>query len=409
MGRPPTPVGHYGNIKTKEIVFTTPDGKSGKRYEARTLFRMADGSLKDVMRTGSTKQKAIDRLKERLTILATEAHGSDITPDTRMVKIAALWLEDIERQARLGTLADETARIYGNHLAKWILPALGELLAREVRAMTVDRVIQNAQDKRSAATARGVRAVLSNLCTFAVRHGAMSLNPVRSASRLAEDDGQEVVAMSLEQRLDLGAKLRDLGRGHLVDSRGHKLGERALIWQLLPDIYESMLATGVRIGELLALTGDEIDPAAREVAIDYHIVRVRGQGLMRKSLRKGRKAGIVLRVPDWSVPMWRRLKLASGGGPIFRSAKGGWMSPSNVVSNLRKAFDECGYEWVTSHVFRKTVATVLDQADLPTTAIADQLGNSPAMVNKHYRARRVANPASASALEGMLKPEEGAS
>lgn len=63
-------------------------------------------------------------------------------------------------------------------------------------------------------------------------------------------------------------------------------------------------------------------------------------------------------------------------------------------------------ETVTSHVWRKTVATVLDEADLPTTAIADQLGvngNTRAVAEKHYRRKRAANQANADALEGMLR------
>lgn len=72
------------------------------------------------------------------------------------------------------------------------------------------------------------------------------------------------------------------------------------------------------------------------------------------------------------------------------------------MKEIRREFDAIGYEWVTSHVFRKTVATVLDEANLPTTAIADQLGNTPAVVERHYRATRVANPHTAGALDDML-------
>jgi len=61
-----------------------------------------------------------------------------------------------------------------------------------------------------------------------------------------------------------------------------------------------------------------------------------------------------------------------------------------------------GYGWVTSHVFRKTVGTVLDEAGLPTTAIADQLGNSREVAERHYRKRRKANPQNVAALESML-------
>jgi len=47
-----------------------------------------------------------------------------------------------------------------------------------------------------------------------------------------------------------------------------------------------------------------------------------------------------------------------------------------VINRLTEAVTAVGYEWATSHVFRKTVGT-LDEADLPITAIADQLGNIP--------------------------------
>ena len=154
------------------------------------------------------------------------------------------------------------------------------------------------------------------------------------------------------------------------------------------------------------MSGEEVDLSEQTVAVDYHLIRVTGQGLVRKRLRKGRKSGLLLRVPAWSLAMWRRRKLASGGGPLFRGWTGGWLDPSNVINRISEAFTEIGYGWVPSHVFRKTVATVLDEAGLPTTALADQLGNTPAVVERHYRKRRVANKDSAAALESMVAEKE---
>ncbi|MEV5721335.1 hypothetical protein AB0L41_46385 [Amycolatopsis mediterranei] len=45
---------------------------------------------------------------------------------------------------------------------------------------------------------------------------------------------------------------------------------------------------------------------------------------------------------------------------------------------------------------------MLDEADLPITAIGDQLGNTPAVAKRHYRKQRVANPGNAEALEAMM-------
>ncbi|WP_223840475.1 hypothetical protein [Saccharopolyspora pogona] len=81
------------------------------------------------------------------------------------------------------------------------------------------------------------------------------------------------------------------------------------------------------------------------------------------------------------------------------SFRGGWLDPSNVINRISGAFDECGYSWVTSHVFRKTVATVLDEAGLPIGDVANQLGNTRKIAEKHYIARKVSNKNAANALE----------
>ena len=234
----------------------------------------------------------------------------------------------------------------------------------------------------------------------------MHANPIRSVSRLVGATQKEVVALTADQRADLLAKLEELARKRGVDSVGRSLGPRARIWLDMPDLVRTMLATGVRLGELLALDDAAFDAEARTLAIDWRIIRVPGHGLQRRALRKGNQRGLLLRVPKWSVPMLsRRTDAAMGGSPLFPSASGGWLDPSNVINRIGEAFDECGYNWVTSHVFRKTVATVLDEANLPTGAVADQLGNTRAVAEKHYIARRVANEQAADALENMVTAE----
>ncbi|WP_091511550.1 hypothetical protein [Amycolatopsis sacchari] len=94
-----------------------------------------------------------------------------------------------------------------------------------------------------------------------------------------------------------------------------------------------------------------------------------------------------------------------GFEPLFQAWNGEWLDPSDVIHRIQEAFAEVGYRWVTSHVFGKTVGLVLDEADLPLSAIADQLGHTQKVADKHYRKRRVANDASAEALERMFDEE----
>ena len=61
----------------------------------------------------------------------------------------------------------------------------------------------------------------------------------------------------------------------------------------------------------------------------------------------------------------------------------------NTQADFRGSFAFCGYPWVTSHVFRKTVATQMDEQEKSARAIADQLGHSkPSMTQDKYLARR---------------------
>lgn len=393
MPRPPTPVGTYGEINTIEL------GSSTWKAEAR--FRMSNGTSKRVKRFGRTKTAAVHRLKKRLKVLAEEARGGDITPDTRFARIADLWLDELRREYKLAGKASTTPRLYAGYVKNWIKPALGELQAREVLAGPCNNLIQLGREQ-SYDTAKSLRAVLSAICAFAIRNGAMQVNPAKSTARLSRGEHRVVKAMTLSQRLDLIEQLETFGRSRQTDSRGRSLGKRGRVWLELPDLIRAMLATGVRLGELLALDAADVDLANRRVRVATHLVREPGVGLVRVPNRKGNGEGLLLGVPDWSVPMWRRRKLASGGGALFPSWNDEWSDPSNVINRIREAMDACGYDWVTSHVWRKTVATVLDEADLPTTAIADQLGNTPKVVEQHYRRKREANAASRAALEGML-------
>lgn len=394
-GRQPLPVGTYGDITTRKV--------STHVWQAYARYRAANGSLVPIKRRAKTQKAAENRLKEALAEVVKHSGNDEIARTTRVSVIAERWFEEIEREAALGHRSSETVRLYRGYLNNWVLPAVGKLCVYELSVSACDRLVKRAQDTFSYDTAKSVRAVLSGICGYAARHGALETNPVRSIARLVKGEQNQVHALTLDQRTDLLAKLEELAQQRAVDARGRSLGPRARIWADLPDMVRTFLASGVRLGEVLALTGADFDPTGPTLAVDWHIVRITGQGLLRRRLRKGNQGGLLLRVPTWSVPMFTRRATAAGDeDPLFPSAHGSWLDPSNVIHRIREAFDACGYDWVTSHVFRKTVATALDEAGLPSGAVADQLGNTRTVAEKHYIARRVANQQTASALEGIV-------
>jgi hypothetical protein len=48
--------------------------------------------------------------------------------------------------------------------------------------------------------------------------------------------------------------------------------------------------------------------------------------------------------------------------PVFANSLGGLRDPKNTRRDVRRALGRTDFRWVTSHSFRKTSATFLDQA-----------------------------------------------
>ncbi|GAA1281931.1 hypothetical protein [Saccharothrix xinjiangensis] len=374
----------------------------GKRWLADGRVTDRDGHLVRVRRTGDTKTAAEEAWQEGAQEAAEQSRDALLSKDSRVNKLIDLWLEYVEQETALGEMSKNSLRQYKSYVKNWIRPALGHLTIREFKLRRMDSLIQKAHEKDPSVGA-SIRAVLSLLCGFAVQNEIMDVNPIRSAKRRRRSSGKEVVSMTRQQRRDLREKLVEFAQAQQVDKTGRSKGARGRVWLDLPELMDAMLATGVRIGELAALQGTAFDPATHTVRVAAHIIREEGVGLVREEYRKGgndanRKA-LTLVVPEWSVPMWRRRRMAAGEGPMFAGFRGGWQDPVTLIHRLREAFTGCGYDWVTSHVWRKTVAAVLDEAGLGVGVVADQLGNTRSVAERHYIPPRSTNGIAAAALE----------
>ncbi|RZU33394.1 site-specific recombinase XerC [Blastococcus saxobsidens] len=383
MGRPALPIGTFGKIKT----YPTQTG-----YRARCLYRDYDGKVRSVEKAGRTKAGAEAALKLALRDRGRVVGSGDITSDTRVRAVAELWFAGLRDKSP--TTLESYRRILDRHIvgagpkpagAKAPPVLLADLRLRELTIGIVDRFLLKLAEQHGAATAKLARSVLSGICGLAARHDALDRNPVRDVSRVETTPRRAPRALTTAQARQLMAMVTY---------------DDGAVSRDLPDFIAFMLATGVRIGEAAAMTWDAVDLDAGTVEVRSTVVRVKGQGLIAKSTKTDAGARALV-LPSWCVEMLRG-RGTDGAGPVFSAVRGGWRDPSNTQSDLRAAFTNAGFDWVTSHVLRKTVATVMDHAGLSSRAAADQLGHAnPSMTADVYMGRKVASTGAAIALEAL--------
>ncbi len=379
-GRPELPLGRHGNISARKV---------RKGYAvAQCWVRDHDGVRRLVKRVGSSVDAARQRVQEALTS-RFEAGTGGLNPDSRLAEVAELWSADIARQVSEGQLAASTQRQYMTMLNNYVAPAIGQIRCRELRVSHCEALMATVAAK-GVATRQAVRGVLAGVCGHAVRHDAMATNPAKALGQIkaAKGSRKKVTALTATQRDKWFEFLKT-----------DEAATRAELW----DLTALMLATGVRVGELLAVRIEEIDLKAGTLPVSHHMTPVTGKGLVREeSLKAGGDRDLVL--PKWARTIVKRRALKLGGqGPLFPTRNGTHRSPHNVARDYREARTRGGFgDEMVTHTLRKTVITELIERGLSTKDAADQAGHSRiATTEEHYVGRDRVGEKAADLLEAL--------
>jgi integrase len=472
MARLPLPVGTWGRIRT-QVDRTDAKGKPLSVW-ARANFRDHDGKVRVVSAYGKNTSTAEANLLKKLKARATAAQAGELTAMDKIAKAIDLWVERFAALVADGHRSPTSLDTYRRAIKNHLLPAFGELRIGEANTPRIDRGITEIKTRAGAPTARTCRSIISGVMGLAVRYGAIPTNPVRDVDRIEHNAKKLPRALTADE-------IRAV-RAHLEN---HEFAVRSD----LPDLVMFMLGTGVRIGEALAVLGEELNLHSGRVQITSTIVRVKGEGLLRKTTKS--KAGQrELILPLWLLGILRRRDAAGLirlDQPVFPDTDGGYRDPSNVRRALRTSLSPVGntarrdlgltlrairrdakmtrkavanaldwphtklelietgrvkvdqqlitdllqaykvelsptlqaqlqaatepadadlLAWITSHVFRKTTATILDNDGQTARQIADQLGHARvSMTQDAYLGRKAGNLSAAESLNRVLDPD----
>ena len=381
-GRPTTTLGTWGAVQTKQV-------RSGV-FRSRTRIRDKDGVPREVTATGTTKPAAERALRDKLVNRVAPTHQF-VTPDTSLSALADLWLGFLSSEGRV---ENTTINEYERVLKNVVLPELGGLRLREATTSRLDLFIVSLRAS-SADRQRKAKVVLGAMLDMAVRHDALVVNPVRQTARVSRPK-LEIRSLSIEDVKTVRASVR----AWMAQQRpGPKASND------MADIVDLMLATGGRIGEILALRWADIDLDADRpnLAISGTIKTESGKGTYRKATPKSDASRRTLALPDFAVEILRRRRTDVTGGAsdaVFPTRNGTWQQVANVERRWRQIRKDTGLDWVTPHIFRKTVATLISEQvlrDRLAAAGSLLIGHNPGVLHRqaHDRGGRRARPPAA--------------
>lgn len=375
MARPRTPIASHGAVSVVEV--------EPGRWRARTRYRFEDGRLRQVERFAPTKAKAVTALKRALTSLSAST-GSDVRRETTLADLADRFL------ASKADRAPRTVDTYRQTIEYHVKPSLGGVTVAEATSERLERFLGRVRSTNGPGAAKACRAVLSGMMGLAARSDAIRHNPVRELSPITRARGG-AEAIPLDQLPELLRRARGDARLREVDA---------------VDLIEFLAGTGCRVGEACAVLWDDVDLVAGRVTIRANVVRARGVGLIRQDHTKT-KAGartIILPSPVVGMLVERRVRLEPNAlGLVFPTVLGNLRDPRNTSRDWAEARGRLGFPTVTTHSFRKTVATALDLAGLSARDIAEYLGHeNPSITQDVYMAKNAESARAAAAMGDLL-------
>ena len=380
-GRPPTPLQTWGAIGV-----TQP--RPGA-FRARSRVRDDDGITRQVTAMGTTKAAAVRALRAKLVARETPQHH-EVTRNVTLNELAEKWLRLLRDEQRLeATTINEYERL----LRRVVLPALGKLRLAELSTSRVERFITGLGGE-GPSRQRKVKVVLGAMLDLAVRYDALVVNPVRQTSRLRRPK-TPTRALTSQELAEVRQAFRD---AELVERPGPREGPD------LSDMFEIMLATGARIGEVLALRwcDVELDQAPPTVSISGTVKSEPGRSAYRKDTPKTDSGVRTLVLPSFAVAVLRRRVCENPSTEIdavFATRNGTWHQVGNIERRWRRVRRGTELEWVTPHVVRKTVATwISEQVDAETAS--KQLGHSSSAITREFY---IAKPAIAADVAHVLE------
>jgi integrase len=273
------------------------------------------------------------------------------------------WLNEIVKHS----VKPSTYANYVYYNSKWITPYLGEKKLYQLKGEEVQQFVNELVGKGlSAGSVKNIYRVLMSVMKKAKQYGYMREHPCKDIM-LPEYKRQGVKVLSQEDQQKL----------EQVSKAGGTMGTIVML----------ALYTGLRIGEICALTVGDIDFTKGELTVSKTRQRIQYAG----AVVDGAKTGVVtgsaksdsserlIPLPPFLLVLLKNEVKANEGESIF-SYQGRALEPRVIQYRFKRLLKRAGIDAVHFHVLRHTFVTRCLEQNIDVKTISELVGHSSAKI-----------------------------
>lgn len=348
------------------------NGKKQILWQARYTAGRDPVSGKQIQRSlyAQTQKEVAQKLKE---ITLSIDHGTHIVPSKMTV---GEWF-DIWQRDYLGDIKESTAYLYKKTIELYIVPHLGTIRLDNLKPHTIQVCYNELLKPKSknakaisAKTVKNVHGILHKGLQQAVENGFLSVNPT-NACKLPKVERQE---LHLPDEAFIVNFLKEI--------RGHQYEQ----------LYIITLFTGLREGEVLGLTWENVDLENGTLTVKQQLRRgqEKGRGYYISSTKNGKSRVIALsptviqafRLQRCQQEQWRKnaAELWSGNadGMVFTNRVGQYLSYRTIYDCFKRIVKNLGFPDTRFHDLRHAYAMISLKSGVDLETVKENLGHSTA-------------------------------
>ncbi|MBU9723642.1 MULTISPECIES: tyrosine-type recombinase/integrase [Bacillaceae] len=351
-----------GNKKSYAVIFGEGiDPQTGMYRLNQKGFRTSEEADEFIEQLGS--------IKEEMRIDMVVDHKGEKSTKVPFSQYAKDWFYG--EHAHM--IATQTFKVRQALLEKHIVPYFGDMNLLDITEIEILELFnQKSREGYSEGTIGSIQNFLSTLFRSAVTEGLINKHPMRRIKKRHTSNRSPIILSESEVQ-----KLLEVA---------HSEGEGMM--------YEFEISTGLRLGEILALSWSDIDFEHKMIIVNkivdagvggkHNIVE------MRSDYRK-------VMIPSHLIPKLQKhkeeqqlMKEVLGGqyhdelDLVFPKKGGGIQSPSTVRTRFNRLVDKANISKITFHDLRKTHASLLVKVGVPPYLVSKQLSYKSADTLYHF-------------------------